>query len=124
MATTRKQKIARLLRDELSSIIRREINDPRLGFVSITDIELTPDCHIASVYISAFGTPVEQQDSIEVLERAAGFLRGVLGRTVEMRHIPELRFLLDTSLERGARVFELLKEVVPTLPKEDAPAES
>ncbi len=119
MASTRKQKIARLLREELSSIIRREINDPRLGFVSITDIELSPDCAVANVYISAYGTPEEQKDSIEVLERAAGFLRGVLGRTVEMRHIPELRFHIDTSLERGARVFELLKEVVPTLPKDE-----
>jgi ribosome-binding factor A len=124
MASTRKQKIARLLREELSSIIRREINDPRLGFISITDIELSADIQIANVYISAFGTPEEQQDSMAVLERAAGFLRGVLGHTVELRHIPLLRFHLDTSLERGARVFALLNEIEPGLKEEDTHEQS
>lgn len=122
MASTRMQKVARLLKEELSRIIREEVNDPRLGFISITDIELPPDLHVARVFISAYGTPEEQASSMAVLERAAGFLRGELSRQIDMRYTPELRFQLDTSLERGARVFELLHEIEPTL-SEDKPDE-
>lgn len=118
MASTRIQKMAKLLKEELSRIIREEINDPRLGFVSITDIELTPDLHVAHIHISAYGTAEEQQSSMDVLHRASGFLRGELGRQVELRYTPELRFHLDTSLERGARVVELLREIEPTIKKD------
>ncbi|HEY3376899.1 MAG TPA: 30S ribosome-binding factor RbfA [Armatimonadota bacterium] len=118
MASTRVQKVAKLLREELSSIIRREINDPRLGFISITEVEPTSDLRSANIYISAYGTPEEQQESMGVLDRASGFLRGILGRKLEMRNIPELHFQLDRSLERGARVFELLNEIKPTLEKD------
>lgn len=114
MASTRMQKMARLLKEELSRIIREEINDPRLGFISITSVELTPDLHAATIYISVYGTPEEQKASMDVLDRAAGFLRGELGRQVEMRHVPALRFKHDTSIERGARIFELLNEAKPT----------
>lgn len=120
MASTRIQKVSRLLREELSRIIREEMNDPRLGFISITEVELPPDLHVAHVHISAFGSPEEQQNSMDVLDRAAGFLRGELSRQVDMRYTPELRFHLDTSLERGSRVFELLKEIEPMLPKEES----
>lgn len=115
MASTRLQKVSRMLREELSRIIREEINDPRLGFISITDIELTSDLKTATVYISAYGTPEEQKESMDVLFRATGFLRGELGRQVELRYTPELNFHLDKSIERGARIFELLNEVKPTL---------
>lgn len=115
MASTRAQKMARLLRDELSRIIREEVNDPRLGFISITEIEMTPDLHVAHIYISAYGTPEEQNNSMGVLERAASFLRGELGRQIELRYIPELKFHLDRSLERGSQVVELLRQIEPTL---------
>lgn len=119
MASTRMQKMSRLLRDELSRIIREEINDPRLGFVSITEIEMTPDLHVAHIYISAYGTPKEQEESMAVLEGAASFLRGEIGRQIEMRYIPELRFHLDRSIERGSRVVELLREIEPTIKKDE-----
>jgi ribosome-binding factor A len=118
MASTRIQKISRIIKEELSLIIRREINDPRLGFISITDVELTPDKRIANIYISAYGTPEEQQASMDVLERATGFLRGELSRQIDIRFTPELNFQLDKSIERGARVFELLKSIEPTIKKE------
>ncbi len=118
MPATRLQKMARLLKEEISRIIREEINDPRLGFISLTTIEVTPDLHTAHVYVSVYGTPEEQQASINVLERASRFLRGELGRQVEMRYTPELVFHLDHSLERGSRVNELLKEVVTPQPED------
>lgn len=111
MSSTRIQRISKLLKEELSRIIREEINDPRLGFVSITDIEMTPDLRDAHIYVSVYGTPEEQEASIGVLERARRFLRGTLGKQVEMRYTPELHFYLDLSIERGAHVFELLKNI-------------
>jgi len=111
MASTRLQRITKLLKEEISRIIREEINDPRLGFVSITDIEMTPDLRIAHIYVSVYGTPEEQEATIGVLVRASRFLRGELGKQVEMRYTPELHFYLDRSIERGAHVFELLNTI-------------
>jgi ribosome-binding factor A len=119
MASTRLQRIARLLKEELSLIIRREIDDPRLGLITITGVEVTPDLRIAHVYISVYGEPEAQAASMSVLERASKFLRGALGRTIELRYTPELHFHLDTSIERGARIFELLHEIE----KEEKPHE-
>ena len=123
MASTRIQKVSRLLREELSRIIREEINDPRLGFISITEVELTHDVHIATIHISAFGTKEEQKASMEVLQGASRFLRGELSRQIDMRYTPELHFKLDLSLERGSHVSAILKEIEPTLPKEEATEE-
>jgi len=111
MSSTRQQKVAKVLKEELSRIFREEMNDPRMGFVSITDISVTPDMHQAHVYVSVFGTPEEQTATITALEHARGFLRSTLGREVNMRYTPELNFHLDRSIERGARIFELLKEI-------------
>lgn len=119
MASTRLQRLSRLLKEELSQIIRREIDDPRLGLISIIDVEVTPDLRQAHVYVSVYGEAEEKQLSISVLERASKFLRGVLGRTIEIRYTPELHFHLDTSIERGAHIFELLHEIK----KEEKPHE-
>jgi len=102
-----------MLKEELSRIFREEMNDPRLGFISITDVEVASDLRTAHVYVSVYGTPEEQKASVDALEHARGYLRTTLGKEVNMRYTPELHFHLDTSLERGSRIFELLKEVVP-----------
>ncbi len=120
MSATRMQKMARMLKEELSRIIREEINDPRLGFVSITDIEVTPDLRMAHVYFSVYGTPEEQETSMNVLHGAASFLRGTLGRQVEMRYTPELRFHLDRSIERGAHVSQIMNKLeIPPATEDD-----
>jgi ribosome-binding factor A len=121
MSATRLQRIGRLIQEELSSIIRREVDDPRLGLISITGVEVTTDLRIAHVYVSVYGEPEQQQMSISILDRANRFLRGMLGKVIEIRHTPELHFHLDTSLERGARIFELLHEVQAE--KEEKPNE-
>jgi ribosome-binding factor A len=118
MASTRQQKMARVLRDELSRIIREEVNDPRLGLVSITGVDVAPDMKSARVYVSVYGSQDEQQQSLDVLVRASGFLRGEFGRQINLRYTPQLFFELDTSLERGARVVELLHEIEKEQQKE------
>ena len=111
MSATRLQKISRMIKEELSFIIRKEMNDPRLGLLSITDVELDTDLRVAKVYVSVYGSPEEQQACMEALDGARRFLRGELGRKIDIRHTPELFFHLDRSIERGARIFQLLKEV-------------
>ncbi|MBW3624980.1 MAG: 30S ribosome-binding factor RbfA, partial [Armatimonadetes bacterium] len=94
---------------------------PRLGFLSLTGVEVAPDLSSARVFVSVMGDETQQWDSITVLQRAKGFLRTELARRVRsMRHIPELIFKLDTSIQTGARVFELLEQVK----REDAARET
>ncbi len=116
MVSTRPQRVARVIKEEMSRIMREEMNDPRVGFVSITQVEVSSDLRMANIYVSVYGTPEEQQQSIEVLERATGFLRSLLGKALEMRYIPAIQFHLDHSLEHGAHIFELLKQVEQTTP--------
>jgi len=95
----------------LSRIIREEIDDPRLGLITLTDVEVTPDLRIAHVHVSVYGDEAQQKISMSILDRASRFLRGMLGREIDLRYTPELHFHLDTSIERGARIFELLHEI-------------
>ena len=108
----RQEKVNDLLREVLSEIVRSEIKDPRLGFISLTGVEVAPDLSAARVFVSVMGDDAQQKDSLGVLQRAKGFLRTELARRVRtMRHVPELIFKLDTSIQHGARVFELLEQV-------------
>ncbi|NLC56865.1 MAG: 30S ribosome-binding factor RbfA [Armatimonadetes bacterium] len=111
MATTRQRRVAELIKAEVSQILQREVSDPRLGFVTVTDVEVTPDLRDARVFISVLGEPEQARESIAALQRAAKYIRGLLGRRVDLRVIPELTFKLDRSFERGARVLELLHEL-------------
>ncbi|MCX6375284.1 MAG: 30S ribosome-binding factor RbfA [Armatimonadetes bacterium] len=111
--TTRQEKVKELLKVEISDIMLREMKDPRLGFVTITDAEVTRDFRHATVYISVLGEEKEKETSLAVLQRAAGYIRGELGRRVHMKVIPEISFKLDTAVERGTRIFELLQQVKP-----------
>ena len=76
MTSTRMQRVARILKEELSRIMREEMNDPRLGFVSITDIEVAPDLRAAHVYVSVLGTPEEQNTTVATLDHARGVYPG------------------------------------------------
>ena len=122
MGSTRLQKVSRVIKEELSRIIREEMNDPRLGLVSIVDVEMTPDLKIAHIYVSVYGEPEEQANSMNALSSASRFLRGELGKQVEMRHTPELHFHQDRSIERGSRIFALLKQVQTEEPPHDKSA--
>ena len=121
MSSTRKQRMTRLLKEELSRIILKEMNDPRLGFVSIIDIEFRQDYRAAKIFISVYGTPEQQAESMEVLKNASSFLRGELSRQVDLRYTPELIFVHDTSIERGSHIFELLKQA-KEMENKDKPA--
>ena len=112
MADSRVQRVADQLQRELAEIIRLELKDPRAGLITVTGLELTTDFAYAKVFVSVFGEPAAQQDSLATLHRAAGFLRSQLARRISIHQTPQLRFMLDESIERGSRLSALIDSAV------------
>ena len=109
--TTRQEKVKEFLKIEVSEIIQREIRDPRLGFVTVTDAEVSKDLRHATVFISVLGDDEQRQDSLRILQKASGFIRGEFGRRATMKVIPEISFKIDSAVEQGSHIFELLQKV-------------
>jgi ribosome-binding factor A len=107
----RTDRIDELLRQEIGSIVTREVADPRIGFATITKVETTPDLRHAKVWVSVIGQPKERSQTISALSRAMPFVRRELGRTLRLKRIPDLHVELDDTAERGTRVMHLLDEL-------------
>jgi len=107
----RQEKLGELFAEELSDLLRTRIKDPRVGFASITRVEVSGDLRHAKVYVSVMGSAEERKETMKGLHNAAGFLRHELASRVTLRYMPEIAFKLDTSIEEGARVLELIKQV-------------
>ena len=101
------------LKRELAVLVRTGIRDPRIAPVTVTAVRTTSDLNLARVLVRLLGTEEEKRDALAGLDRAAPFLRRSLGRELRIRRVPELEFLEDQSLERAARIEELLSEVRP-----------
>lgn len=110
MPGRRPERLAEQIKEELSLIIGGEVEDPRLGFVTVTGATLTPDLRTAKVYVSVLGTAEEVKGSLAALRHASGFIRHQLGAVLRIRHIPELHFVYDDADMRAARIEELLSE--------------
>lgn len=112
MAAQRSLRVSQSIKRELSEIIRRDLKDDRIaGIVSITDVECTSDCRAAKIFVSVFGEKEQQDSTMEALKEHAGKIRGELGRRLQLRFAPEISFRLDDSLERGAKVSDLLSKI-------------
>lgn len=109
----RASRLAEQIREEVSQIVGYELRDERVGFVTVTDVQVSPDFGTARVYVSVLGGPEEQQQSLDALERAAGFVRRLLAPRLRTKKAPAVRFVLDDLLERGNRIEDLLKEDEP-----------
>ena len=107
----REDQLSGAITRELSDLIRTRMKDPRIGFASITGVELSHDLRYAKVFVSVMGSPEEQRETMRGLESANGFLRRELAQRLTIRHVPEISFRLDESIARGARVLDLLKQV-------------
>lgn len=118
----RTDRIDELLRQEIGSIVTRDVADPRIGFATITKVETTPDLRHAKVWVSVIGQPKERSQTIAALSRAMPFVRHELGRTLRLKRIPDLHVELDDSAERGTRVMHLLDELREgSAPESDLP---
>ncbi|HKJ18181.1 MAG TPA: 30S ribosome-binding factor RbfA [Xanthomonadales bacterium] len=107
----RSERVSGQLRRELATLVQREVKDPRVGFVSISDVEVTRDLAHARVYVTVFEED-KAKESIKALKHAAGYLRRRLGQELRMRSIPELHFFHDDSVETGTRMDELIANAV------------
>jgi len=116
----RSSRVSDLVRAELSLLVLTEAHDPELKRVTITDVQMPPDLRSARVYFSCLGGEEEREKALEALKRAAGFLRREVGQRCGLRYAPELKFLSDLSLERGARIEEILHQVLPVETDETA----
>jgi ribosome-binding factor A len=106
------ERVNHLIRQEVSQLLQRQVKDPRLGsFVTVTEVATSSDLKYARIYVSRIGSGDEKQETLDGLAAAAGFLRNELARRLELRRIPELRFQWDNSIERGARLLDLIDEV-------------
>ncbi|MFA6170621.1 MAG: 30S ribosome-binding factor RbfA [Candidatus Margulisiibacteriota bacterium] len=108
---TRVERVEEVIRDEVSKIIRQEVNDPRIGFVSITKVEMSPDLRNANIHVSIFGDEKQKTEAMDGLRSATRFIRGELGNRVDFRATPEIRFVRDDSLEKGSRVLNLIRKL-------------
>lgn len=98
---------------EVADILARKCKDPRLQYVTVTDVELNNDLRKARVYVSLLGNQVEEQDVEKILNHASGFVRLELGRRLELRYTPEVAFWFDTSGSRGEQIDRILDAVLP-----------
>ena len=107
---SRTQRIGDQMQRELAMMISREVKDPRLGFITITAVDVTRDLGHAKIYITVMGDNTEPviQENLTVLNDAAGFLRMLLGKAMKLRTIPQLHFHYDSSIERGAHLSALI----------------
>jgi ribosome-binding factor A len=109
----RSERVADLVRAEISRLVLIEAHDPVLRKVTITDVEMPGDLRSARIYFSVLGTDAEWDEALAALDRASGFLRREVGRRCALRFAPELHFFSDRSIERGARIEELLAKHRP-----------
>ncbi len=113
MSRQRVQKIGEEIKREISTIIREELKDPRVAaeVISITGVEVSGDLSYAKIFISIYGKDVEPEKTLGVFKKSAGFLRTELGKRIRIRHIPELLFQLDKSMEYGDHINKILKNL-------------
>jgi ribosome-binding factor A len=107
----RQEKLGELIAAELSELLRNHVKDPRVGFASITHVEVSGDLRHAKVFVSVMGTEEEKAATMKGLKNAAGYLRHELATRIVLRYMPEINFKLDTSIEEGARILDLINKV-------------
>jgi len=107
----RTERVADLIRREMADLLMRKLRDPRLGFVSVTGVEITGDLSSAKIWLSSLDGAEKRKEIVQVLTKAAPFLRHELAPRLGLREVPELRFAYDESIERGARVEDLLRRL-------------
>ncbi len=109
--TQRTQRIDELLRHEISQALAREVTDPRIGFVTVTDVETARDLSRAKVSVSVIGTDAERKETLAALRRAMPYIRHGLGSKIRLRRMPFLDVHLDDSVQRGSRVLQILNDL-------------
>ena len=111
MPTRRQERVSERIHEEISDLLQKRIRDPRLASVTVTGVEVSPDLKLASVFISALGDGKARNSALQGVQHASKYIRRQLAQRLQMRFTPELRFALDESWVRGARIDELLGQL-------------
>jgi ribosome-binding factor A len=110
----RPSRLGEEIREEVARIIGTELKDPRIGFVTVTRVQLTADLRLARVHVGILGGAQNRQKTLDGLEQASGFVRREVGRRIRVRHIPEITFVYDEGLDATERVARILDAERPT----------
>ncbi len=108
---SRPDRVGDQLRQELAELIAREVHDPGIGFLTMTRVKVTPDLQQARVYYTTIGDEKKRKETARALERATPFLRRQLGRRLRLKHVPELGFFYDESIERQDRIEKIMLDI-------------
>jgi ribosome-binding factor A len=115
----RLDRVNQLIKEEISLLLQRELQDPRLGFVTVTEVDVTPDLRLAKVYVSVLGSEERWVSSLQALESARGFVWNWLRRHLDLRVTPEIMWRPDRSMEHAAHIQSLLAELRARSPTEE-----
>lgn len=107
----RQEKLGELIAVEVSDLLRTRVKDPRVGFASITHVEVSGDLRHAKIFVSVMGNDEEKKSTIQALHHATGFVRHELAGRLTLRFMPEIMFKLDSSIEQGTRILGLIREL-------------
>ncbi|WP_246939821.1 30S ribosome-binding factor RbfA [Bacillus pinisoli] len=116
----RATRVGEQMKKELGEIIGRKIKDPRIGFVTVTDVEVTGDLQQAKVFISVLGDDEQRQNTLKGLAKAKGFIRSEIGQRIRLRKTPEISFEFDESVDYGNRIENLLAELNKSTRQDEA----
>ncbi|MDR1274863.1 MAG: 30S ribosome-binding factor RbfA [Candidatus Accumulibacter sp.] len=109
---SRRERVAEQIRRDLSDLIRQELKDPRVGMISLTSVEVSADYAHAKIFFSTLDTSERVPEILAGLEKASGFLRRELGKRISTHLTPQLHFIFDASIERGAELSELIRQAI------------
>jgi len=107
----RPERVGDLIRQEITSLLAREVHDPGIGFITVTRVQVTTDLQVARVFYTTLGTDAQRRDTTRALRRATPFLRHQIGERLRLRRVPTLEFVFDKSVETQDRVERLLQEI-------------
>jgi ribosome-binding factor A len=110
MPTARMRRVNEAIREVLGDAITTELKDPRIGFVTVTDVDTSPDLRAARVYVSVLGSPEERESTLAGLRSSHGFLQGKIANSMRLKRTPTLTFEYDESVDRGDRISRLLED--------------
>lgn len=111
MANVRAHRVGEQMKKELSDIISQRIKDPRVGFVTITGVDVTGDLQQATIYLTVLGDDTQKEETIQGLLKAKGFIRSEVGKRIRLRKTPDLEFKFDESIDYGNRIEQLLHDL-------------
>src|SRR5947207_1130907 len=123
-SSIRVERVRELLKRELGEIIRRELPLSEAGLITVNDVDLSNDLQMATVYVGVVGTGQQRKQALSLLEQSRKRLQGLVGRAVVLKYTPQLRFMLDDSIERGNRVLQIIEELEDRSSRNEDPSKN